>query len=84
MTTLWKHGEIPKADIANEGGVHFPRSKKPEQLLRRIIEMSTEPGDIVLDSFLGSGTTELSRISLEGATLVLKWVITPTLIAKPE
>ncbi len=44
MTTLWKHGEIPKADIANEGGVNFPRSKKPEQLLRRIIEMSTEPG----------------------------------------
>ncbi len=57
MTTLWKHGEIPKADIANEGGVYFPRSKKPEQLLCRIIEMSTEPGDIVLDSFLGSGTT---------------------------
>ncbi len=57
MTTLWKHGEIPKADIANEGGVYFPRSKKPEQLIRRIIEMSTEPGDIVLDSFLGSGTT---------------------------
>lgn len=57
MTTLWKHGEIPKADIANEGGVYFPRSKKPEQLLKRIIEMSTEPGDIVLDAFLGSGTT---------------------------
>lgn len=57
MTTLWKHGEIPKADIANEGGVYFPRSKKPEQLLRRIIERSTDPGDIVLDSFLGSGTT---------------------------
>ncbi|MBR6984456.1 MAG: site-specific DNA-methyltransferase [Ruminococcus sp.] len=57
MTTLWKHGEIPKADIANEGGVYFPRSKKPEQLIRRIIEMSTETGDIVLDSFLGSGTT---------------------------
>lgn len=57
MTTLWKHAEIPKADIANEGGVSFPRNKKPEQLLRRIIEMSTEPGDLVLDSFLGSGTT---------------------------
>lgn len=57
MTTLWKHGEIPKADIANEGGVYFPRSKKPEQLLRRLIEMSTEPGDYILDSFLGSGTT---------------------------
>jgi adenine-specific DNA-methyltransferase len=57
MTTLWTHGEIPKADIANEGGIYFPRGKKPEQLLRRIIEMSTEPGDYVLDSFLGSGTT---------------------------
>lgn len=57
MTTLWKHGEIPKADIANEGGVYFPRGKKPEQLLKRIIEMSTDPGDIVLDAFLGSGTT---------------------------
>ena len=57
MTTLWKHGEIPKADIANEGGVYLPRSKKPEQLIKRIIEMSTEPGDLVLDSFLGSGTT---------------------------
>lgn len=57
MTTLWKHGEIPKADIANEGGVYFPRSKKPEQLIHRIIEMSTNEGDLVLDSFLGSGTT---------------------------
>jgi adenine-specific DNA-methyltransferase len=57
MTKLWTHGEIPKADIANEGGVYFPRSKKPEQLIKRVLEMSTQPGDIVLDSFLGSGTT---------------------------
>lgn len=57
MTTLWTHSEIPKADIAHEGEVYFPRGKKPEQLLRRILEMSTSPGDLVLDSFLGSGTT---------------------------
>lgn len=57
MTTLWTHAEIPKADIAHEGDVYFPRGKKPEQLLKRIIEMSTAPGDLVLDSFLGSGTT---------------------------
>jgi len=30
---------------------------KPEELLRRILEISTKPGDLVLDSFLGSGTT---------------------------
>jgi len=57
LTTVWSHAEIPKADLANEGQVDFPRSKKPEQLLRRILELATQPGDIVLDSFLGSGTT---------------------------
>jgi len=30
---------------------------KPERLLRRIIEIATKPGDLVLDSFAGSGTT---------------------------
>ncbi|MFH1739998.1 MAG: site-specific DNA-methyltransferase [bacterium] len=30
---------------------------KPERLLKRIIEISTSPGDLVLDSFAGSGTT---------------------------
>lgn len=32
-------------------------SPKPVALLRRIIEISTKPGEIVLDSFAGSGTT---------------------------
>jgi adenine-specific DNA-methyltransferase len=57
ITNFWTHAEIPKADIANEGGVDFPRGKKPEQLLRRIIDMTTEEGDLVLDCFGGSGTT---------------------------
>ena len=30
---------------------------KPERLLKRIIELSTDSGDVVLDSFAGSGTT---------------------------
>lgn len=30
---------------------------KPERLLLRILELATNPGDLVLDSFLGSGTT---------------------------
>lgn len=57
LTTVWRHEDIPKADLANEGGVDFPRSKKPEQLIRRILSIATNPGDYVLDSFLGSGTT---------------------------
>lgn len=57
LTTVWKHEDIPKADLANEGGVDFPRSKKPEQLVRRLLEISTNKNDLVLDSFAGSGTT---------------------------
>ncbi len=30
---------------------------KPERLIRRILALATHPGDLVLDSFLGSGTT---------------------------
>lgn len=44
-------------NVTKEGGVLFPMGKKPESLIKRILEMATEPGDYVLDSFLGSGTT---------------------------
>lgn len=44
-------------NLTKEGGVEFPEGKKPEQLVRRILSMATLPGDLVLDSFLGSGTT---------------------------
>lgn len=43
--------------VGQEGGVLFPNGKKPEKLIWRIINMASHPGDIVLDSFLGSGTT---------------------------
>lgn len=44
-------------NLTKEGGVQFPNGKKPESLIKRILEMATEEGDYVLDSFLGSGTT---------------------------
>lgn len=52
---LWT--DIDFQNTQNEGGVSFPASKKPEYLIRRILDMFTNEGDIVLDSFLGSGTT---------------------------
>ena len=57
LSNVWKNDDIPKADLGNEGGVAFPRSKKPEKLIERILLMATNKGDLVLDSFLGSGTT---------------------------
>ena len=52
---LW--GDIDFQNTQNEGGVSFPTGKKPEALLRRIIDMTTKEGDVVLDYHLGSGTT---------------------------
>ncbi len=55
LTTLWD--DLLSNNLHNEGGVAFPKGKKPESLIKRILEISTDKGDVVLDSFLGSGTT---------------------------
>lgn len=56
-------------NVTKEGGVLFPMGKKPESLVKRILEMATEPGDFVLDSFLGSGTTAATAHKLNR-----KWI----------
>jgi len=43
--------------VAEEGGVKLKKGKKPEKLLFRIIKMLTKSNDIVLDFFMGTGTT---------------------------
>lgn len=55
LTTVWD--DVPFQGIAKEGGVTFVRNKKPERLLQRILSMVTDAGDLVLDPYLGSGTT---------------------------
>jgi len=55
LTNIWT--DIAWEGIAGEGGVTFKKGKKPEKLIRRCIELASNPGDIVLDSFGGSGTT---------------------------
>lgn len=54
--TYWDMNAWMK-NVSREGGVEFPNSKKPEKLVSQIIEMCTQPADLILDSFLGSGTT---------------------------
>ncbi|HHK2235607.1 site-specific DNA-methyltransferase [Microvirgula aerodenitrificans] len=55
LTSLWD--DILSNNLHNEGGVEFPKGKKPEALIKRCLDLATKPGDIVLDSFAGSGTT---------------------------
>ncbi|OBU24832.1 DNA methyltransferase [Photobacterium kishitanii] len=54
--TYWDFAKETK-NLSKEGGVDLPAGKKPERLIARIIEMSTENNDTVLDYHLGSGTT---------------------------
>ena len=55
LTNVWK--DIAWEGIANEGSVTFKKGKKPERLVKRCFELATNKNDIVIDCFLGSGTT---------------------------
>lgn len=61
--TWWPHTEVGHSQEAKrEIQALFPReipfdTPKPERLLYQILTIATNPGDIVLDSFAGSGTT---------------------------
>ncbi|HEY8596499.1 MAG TPA: site-specific DNA-methyltransferase [Devosiaceae bacterium] len=62
--TIWRHDEVGNTQEAKkevmaavpDGAVVF-QTPKPERLLQRVLQLSTNPGDLVLDSFAGSGTT---------------------------
>lgn len=61
--TWWPHDEVGHTDESKKecndlfGAEVSFGTPKPERLIRRILHIATNPGDIVLDSFLGSGTT---------------------------
>ena len=62
-STFWLHQEVGSNGRAKSELVAlFPgetpfSTPKPEALIQRIIHIATNPGELVLDSFLGSGTT---------------------------
>ncbi|SIQ88037.1 site-specific DNA-methyltransferase [Aquipseudomonas alcaligenes] len=55
LTNLWE--DLLSNNLHAEGGVSFPNGKKPEALIKRCLELATSEGDLVLDSFGGSGST---------------------------
>lgn len=61
-TNFWPYAETGHTDEAKKEilalfGNDVFATPKPERLIRRILHIATNPGDLVLDSFLGSGTT---------------------------
>ncbi len=60
--TVWLHEEVGHNQDANREqqilNADDPfKTPKPEKLIHRIVTLATKPGDLVLDSFAGSGTT---------------------------
>lgn len=61
--TIWQHTEVGSNRTAKVEaktyvtGVRPFDTPKPEGLIYRILQIATDPGDLVLDSFAGSGTT---------------------------
>ena len=70
LSNIWT--DVPYEGIAKEGNVTLKGGKKPEKLLRRIIEMSTNNGDIVLDYHAGSGTTASAAHKLERKFIIME------------
>lgn len=50
-------------NVMSDEKLNYP-TQKPEQLLERIIKASSNPGDIVFDCFMGSGTTQAVAMKL--------------------
>lgn len=60
--TLWTYQEVghnqdAKKEIKAFGFESVFDTPKPERLIERVLILGSNPGDLVLDSFLGSGTT---------------------------
>jgi len=68
--TLWTADEVGTNDAAKKEILQlFPGdtvfdTPKPESLLQQVIHIATNPGDLVLDSFLGSGTTAVVALKM--------------------
>lgn len=68
--TWWPHDDVGHTDEAKKeihslfGKESAFETPKPLRLIKRVLEIATKPGDLVLDSFAGTGTTGHAALSL--------------------
>ena len=60
--TYWSYEDVGHTQDAKKESIalfaeNVFSTPKPEHLIKRVLNLATNPGDLVLDSFLGSGTT---------------------------
>ena len=61
-TTIWFHQDVGNNQEARKESLQFNPSDpfatpKPERLIQRVLHIASNEGDLILDSFAGSGTT---------------------------
>ena len=61
VDSVWT--DIPPVNPVAKERQNYP-TQKPEALIERIIKSSTNPGDLVFDCFMGSGTTQAVAMKL--------------------
>ena len=75
--TLWLHAEVGHTQEAKKellSVIEFENSEdvfitpKPTRLIERILQIATNPGDMILDSFAGSGTTGHAVLKMNAAS----------------
>ena len=57
LSDNWVDKDVLTTGIHHEGGVTLEGGKKPEKLVKRLIDSFTNEKDIVLDAYFGTGTT---------------------------
>jgi site-specific DNA-methyltransferase (adenine-specific) len=93
MKTVWREKEFPVGDeempliwtmtAPSNGEKAFGKhpTQKPVALVERCILASTQPGDMVLDPFLGGGTTAVACVRLNRGCLGIELDITHLMLA---
>ena len=78
-TNLFEYKDVGHTDEAKkevlkvfDGQSPFA-TPKPERLIKRVLEIASDEGDLVMDSFLGSGTTTAVAHKMGGGGLALRW-----------
>ena len=77
--TWWPHDEVGHNDeskkeiLALFPGIEPFDTPKPERLMKRILEIGSNPGDIVLDCFAGSGTTAAVAHKMGRRWVAVEW-----------
>ena len=77
--TIWSYEEVGHTQEAKQEIVRMLpdaanvfNTPKPTRLIQRIIQIATDPGDLILDSFAGSGTTGQAAILMDSRFILVE------------